>query len=96
MRVLNRSRQNDRLRVMLALVHIDITPPHTPLPVLFVHHIRGEHIVEVEIGGVVIYLPFGEFRRANSYCHLYGAQGQGQLATMNFVGLDLTTPDRWH
>ncbi|GFV23722.1 DUF4817 domain-containing protein [Trichonephila clavipes] len=27
--VLNRSRQNDRLRVMLALVHIDITPPHS-------------------------------------------------------------------
>ncbi|GFV11895.1 hypothetical protein TNCV_1217701 [Trichonephila clavipes] len=27
MRVLYRSRQNDRLRVMLVLVHIDITPP---------------------------------------------------------------------
>ncbi|GFX22333.1 uncharacterized protein TNCV_1815351 [Trichonephila clavipes] len=35
-------------------------------------------IVEVEIGGVAIYHPFGEFRRANSYCHLYGAQGLGQ------------------
>ncbi|GFW82213.1 uncharacterized protein TNCV_5056881 [Trichonephila clavipes] len=34
-------------------------------------------IVE-EIGGVAIYCPFGEFRRANSYCHLYGAQGLGQ------------------
>ncbi|GFT01756.1 uncharacterized protein TNCV_4205631 [Trichonephila clavipes] len=33
MRVLNRSRQNNSLRVMLVLVHIDITPPHTPLPV---------------------------------------------------------------
>ncbi|GFS95052.1 uncharacterized protein TNCV_341331 [Trichonephila clavipes] len=33
MRVLNRSCQNDRLRVMLVLVHIDITPPHTPLRV---------------------------------------------------------------
>ncbi|GFX93514.1 uncharacterized protein TNCV_1094541 [Trichonephila clavipes] len=33
-------------------------------------------IVEVEIGGVAIYRPFGEFCRANSYCHLYGAQGQ--------------------
>ncbi|GFX51918.1 uncharacterized protein TNCV_3063351 [Trichonephila clavipes] len=33
MRVLYRSRQNDRLHVMLVLVHIDITPPHTPLPV---------------------------------------------------------------
>ncbi|GFV96127.1 hypothetical protein TNCV_1870871 [Trichonephila clavipes] len=35
-------------------------------------------IVEEEIGGVAIYRPFGEFRRANSYCPLYGAQGQGQ------------------
>ncbi|GFV89887.1 hypothetical protein TNCV_4691161 [Trichonephila clavipes] len=33
-------------------------------------------IVEVEIGGVAIYRPFGEFCRAKSYCHLYGAQGQ--------------------
>ncbi|GFU76978.1 hypothetical protein TNCV_4521341 [Trichonephila clavipes] len=31
-------------------------------------------IVEVEIGGGAIYRPFGEFRRAKSYCHLYGAQ----------------------
>ncbi|GFT03396.1 hypothetical protein TNCV_2985601 [Trichonephila clavipes] len=35
-------------------------------------------IVDVAIGGVAIYRPFGEFRRANSYCHLYGAQGLGQ------------------
>ncbi|GFV88752.1 hypothetical protein TNCV_3355041 [Trichonephila clavipes] len=34
MRVLYRSRQIDRLRVMLVLVHIDITSPHIPLPVL--------------------------------------------------------------
>ncbi|GFV28921.1 hypothetical protein TNCV_3486631 [Trichonephila clavipes] len=58
-------------------------------------------IVEVEIGGVAIYRPFGEFRRAKSSCHLYGAQGQRQAyllphATINFVGLDLTTSDRWH
>ncbi|GFX82602.1 hypothetical protein TNCV_1192771 [Trichonephila clavipes] len=33
-------------------------------------------IVEVEKGGVAIYRPFGDFRRAKSYCHLYGAQGQ--------------------
>ncbi|GFV92661.1 uncharacterized protein TNCV_1375121 [Trichonephila clavipes] len=33
MRVRYRSRQDDRLRVMLVLVHVDITPPHTPLPV---------------------------------------------------------------
>ncbi|GFY14008.1 uncharacterized protein TNCV_1296691 [Trichonephila clavipes] len=35
-------------------------------------------IVEVEIGGVAIYRSFGEFCRANSYCHLYGGQGQRQ------------------
>ncbi|PRD32985.1 UNVERIFIED_CONTAM: hypothetical protein NCL1_18804 [Trichonephila clavipes] len=29
-------------------------------------------------GGVAIYRPFGEFHRAKSYCHLYGAQGQRQ------------------
>ncbi|GFV53025.1 uncharacterized protein TNCV_1460931 [Trichonephila clavipes] len=27
-------------------------------------------------GRVAIYRPFGEFRRAKSHCHLYGAQGQ--------------------
>ncbi|GFW15754.1 uncharacterized protein TNCV_3582521 [Trichonephila clavipes] len=35
-------------------------------------------IVEMEIGGVAIYRPFGEFRRANSYFYLYGIQGVGQ------------------
>ncbi|GFW49163.1 hypothetical protein TNCV_332561 [Trichonephila clavipes] len=35
-------------------------------------------VVEVEIGGVAIYRPFGEFRRTKSYCHLYGAQSQRQ------------------
>ncbi|GFV19678.1 hypothetical protein TNCV_479041 [Trichonephila clavipes] len=29
-------------------------------------------------GRVAIYRPFGEFRRAKSYCHLYGAQSQRQ------------------
>ncbi|GFW21003.1 hypothetical protein TNCV_1715101 [Trichonephila clavipes] len=60
-------------------------------------------IVEVEIGGVATYRPFEEFRRANLHSHLYGAQGLGQrqayfypLATMNFVGLVLTTSDSWH
>ncbi|GFU57036.1 hypothetical protein TNCV_1779041 [Trichonephila clavipes] len=33
-------------------------------------------IVELEIGGIHIYRPFGEFHRAKSYCHLYGTQGQ--------------------
>ncbi|GFX83344.1 uncharacterized protein TNCV_908621 [Trichonephila clavipes] len=35
-------------------------------------------IVEVEIEGVAIYRHFGEFRRANSYSHLYRAHGLGQ------------------
>ncbi|GFW51605.1 uncharacterized protein TNCV_4212811 [Trichonephila clavipes] len=38
-------------------------------------------IVEVEIGGITIYRPFGEFRRANSYCHLYkpiGTRNRGR------------------
>ncbi|GFY06664.1 uncharacterized protein TNCV_3525201 [Trichonephila clavipes] len=35
-------------------------------------------IVEVEIGGDAIYRRFGEFHRAKSYCHLYGAQGLHQ------------------
>ncbi|GFW04877.1 uncharacterized protein TNCV_4881121 [Trichonephila clavipes] len=35
-------------------------------------------IVQVKIGGVAIYRPFGEFCRDNSYCHLYGVQGQQQ------------------
>ncbi|GFW82597.1 uncharacterized protein TNCV_3491691 [Trichonephila clavipes] len=30
-------------------------------------------------GGVTICRPFREFRRAKSYCHLYGAQGQRQV-----------------
>ncbi|GFW10430.1 hypothetical protein TNCV_5097811 [Trichonephila clavipes] len=29
-------------------------------------------------GHVAIYRLFGEFSRAKSYCHLYGAQGQRQ------------------
>ncbi|GFU61756.1 uncharacterized protein TNCV_4612331 [Trichonephila clavipes] len=60
-------------------------------------------IVEVEIAGVAICRPFGELNRASSYCHLYGAQGLGPrqayfqpLVTLNFVGLVLTTSDRWH
>ncbi|GFV12667.1 uncharacterized protein TNCV_1388631 [Trichonephila clavipes] len=39
-------------------------------------------IAEVEIGGVAIYRPFGEFHRANSYCYLYSAQGQRQAYFM--------------
>ncbi|GFU85311.1 uncharacterized protein TNCV_2386171 [Trichonephila clavipes] len=35
-------------------------------------------IVKVDIRGVAIYRSFGEFRRANSYFHLYCAQDQLQ------------------
>ncbi|GFV04385.1 uncharacterized protein TNCV_920061 [Trichonephila clavipes] len=35
-------------------------------------------IVEMEIGVVAIYRPFGKFCRAKSYCHQYEAQGQRQ------------------
>ncbi|GFW91401.1 uncharacterized protein TNCV_3375671 [Trichonephila clavipes] len=38
-------------------------------------------IVEVEISGVAIYRHFGDFYQANSYGHLYGAQGLGQRHT---------------
>ncbi|GFT60077.1 hypothetical protein TNCV_2687491 [Trichonephila clavipes] len=41
-------------------------------------HGFNAEIVKVKIGGVAIYRPFGEFRRAKSYCHLCGAQGQRQ------------------
>ncbi|GFU38866.1 hypothetical protein TNCV_3539911 [Trichonephila clavipes] len=46
--------------------------------VVFVVGFSHGEIAEVEIGGVAINRSFGEFRRANSYCHLYGAQDLGQ------------------
>ncbi|GFX15978.1 hypothetical protein TNCV_522851 [Trichonephila clavipes] len=51
-------------------------------------------IVEVEIGGVAIYRPFGEFRRANSYCHLYSAQGLGQRQATATGGSDVVQSGR--
>ncbi|GFX73427.1 hypothetical protein TNCV_3402381 [Trichonephila clavipes] len=42
-----------------------------------IHGFNAE-LVEMEIGGVAICSPFGEFHRDKSYCHLYGAQGQRQ------------------
>ncbi|GFV50304.1 hypothetical protein TNCV_622131 [Trichonephila clavipes] len=58
------------------LEDLDSMPDATKYPPS-THRTHGK-IVEVEIGGVAIYHPFGEFRRANSYCHLCGAQGLGQ------------------
>ncbi|GFW53519.1 hypothetical protein TNCV_4814251 [Trichonephila clavipes] len=52
-------------------------------------------------GGVAIYRPFGEFRRAKIalspvWCSRPTTGVPLAHATMNFVGLDLTTSDRWH
>ncbi|GFW01475.1 hypothetical protein TNCV_5031251 [Trichonephila clavipes] len=52
-------------------------------------------------GGVAIYRPFGEFRRAKIalspvWCSRPTTGVPLAHATMDFVGLDLTTSDRWH
>ncbi|GFU82172.1 hypothetical protein TNCV_4466231 [Trichonephila clavipes] len=52
-------------------------------------------------GRVAIYRPFGEFRRAKIalspvWCSRPTTDVLLAHATMNFVGLDLTTSDRWH
>ncbi|GFX03664.1 uncharacterized protein TNCV_2112361 [Trichonephila clavipes] len=52
MRVLYRSRQNDRLRVMLVLVQIDITPPQ--------QQFTCRNCGGGDRGRVAIYRPFGE------------------------------------
>ncbi|GFU67374.1 transposable element Tcb1 transposase [Trichonephila clavipes] len=52
-------------------------------------------------GRVAIYRPFGELRRAKIvlspvWCSRLTTGVPLAHATMNFVGLDLTTSDRWH
>ncbi|GFX10005.1 transposable element Tcb2 transposase [Trichonephila clavipes] len=52
-------------------------------------------------GRVAIYCPFGEFRRAKIvlspvWCSRSTTGVPLAHAMMNFVGLDLTTSDRWH
>ncbi|GFX38596.1 hypothetical protein TNCV_3475863 [Trichonephila clavipes] len=52
-------------------------------------------------GRVAIYRPFGKFRRAKIalapvWCSRPTTGVPLAHATMNFVGLDLTTSDRWH
>ncbi|GFX29155.1 integrase catalytic domain-containing protein [Trichonephila clavipes] len=44
-------------------------------------------IVEVEIGDVAIYHPFGEFRRTNSYCHLSLYHGDCSWCYIGFESL---------
>ncbi|GFS73372.1 hypothetical protein TNCV_4712421 [Trichonephila clavipes] len=56
-------------------------------------------IVEVEVGGVAIYHPFGEFRRAKIvqspvWCSRLTTGVPLAHASMNFAGLDLTMSDR--
>ncbi|GFU19832.1 hypothetical protein TNCV_4283601 [Trichonephila clavipes] len=54
-----------------------------------VDYLSGKSVVVLDVikqlncgggdrGRVAIYRPFGEFRRAKSHCHLYGAEGQRQ------------------
>ncbi|GFW12303.1 hypothetical protein TNCV_2489471 [Trichonephila clavipes] len=57
-------------------------------------------IVEVDIGGVAIYHSFEEFRRAKNvlspvWCSRPTTGVPLAHATMNFVGLDLTTSDSY-
>ncbi|GFV72851.1 hypothetical protein TNCV_1325621 [Trichonephila clavipes] len=52
-------------------------------------------------GRVALYHPFGEFRRAKIVLSPIGCSRPTTdvalaHATMDFVGLDLTTSDRWH
>ncbi|GFV70613.1 hypothetical protein TNCV_3841941 [Trichonephila clavipes] len=52
-------------------------------------------------GRVALYRPFGEFCRAKIvlspvWCSRPTTGVPLAHATMNFVGLDLTTSDRWH
>ncbi|GFX42467.1 hypothetical protein TNCV_1520311 [Trichonephila clavipes] len=53
-------------------------------------------IVEVEIGGVAIYRPFGNFAELNRTvtCMVLKANDRRTSRTLNFVGLDLTSSDR--
>ncbi|GFU04220.1 uncharacterized protein TNCV_863481 [Trichonephila clavipes] len=80
MQVLNRSRQDDRLRVMLVLVHIDIIPQHTPLPVF---RRIGERTI-----------PYS-WRACKQLCHLCetALRSNGLFASM-FDGLVAFAVDR--
>ncbi|GFY11819.1 uncharacterized protein TNCV_1530111 [Trichonephila clavipes] len=59
-------------KVLWAVSRVQGTGEYFP-PIQF-----HDKIVEVEISGGAIHRPFGEFLRAKSYCHLYGAQGLDQ------------------
>ncbi|GFX69516.1 uncharacterized protein TNCV_1768871 [Trichonephila clavipes] len=76
-----RSCQNDRLRVMLVLVHIDITPPHTPLPVFR------------RIGERTIPYSWRGCKQLRDLCET-ALRSNGLFATM-FDGLVDFSVDRW-
>ncbi|GFW33905.1 uncharacterized protein TNCV_3589901 [Trichonephila clavipes] len=81
MQVLYRSRQNDHLRVMLVLVHIDITPPHTPLPVFR------------RIGERTIPYSWRACKQLRHLCET-ALRSNGLFASM-FDGLVAFAMDRW-
>ncbi|GFY20133.1 hypothetical protein TNCV_2148261 [Trichonephila clavipes] len=77
----------------LSLNRFDVYQPHYTFPC---RNCGGG-----DRGGVAIYRPFGEFRRAKIalspvWCLRPTTGVPLAHATMNFVGLDLTTSDRWH
>ncbi|GFY35905.1 uncharacterized protein TNCV_4842771 [Trichonephila clavipes] len=89
MQILNRSRQNDHLRVMLVLVHIDITPPHTSLPVFR------------RIGERTIPYSWRACKQLRYLCEtalssngLFASMFDGLIASM-FDGLVAFAVDRW-
>ncbi|GFV46347.1 uncharacterized protein TNCV_3232361 [Trichonephila clavipes] len=88
-RVLYRSRQDDSLRVMLVLVHIKITPPHTPLPVFW------------RIGERTIPYSWGACKQLRHLCEtalrsngFFMSMFDGLIASM-FDGLVAFAVDRW-
>ncbi|GFU24015.1 hypothetical protein TNCV_3332271 [Trichonephila clavipes] len=63
---------NQWVRSLVGLITSAETGEHSPLQFTCRNCEGGDR------GRVAIYRPFGEFRRAKSYCHLYGAQSQRQ------------------
>ncbi|GFY17309.1 hypothetical protein TNCV_1090831 [Trichonephila clavipes] len=88
------------------------TAPNASVITVSVQRLHAEIVeVEIEVvspsivggdrGRVAIYRPFGEFHRAKIalspvWCSRPTTGVPLAHATMNFVGLDLTTSDRWH
>ncbi|GFV73214.1 hypothetical protein TNCV_2374861 [Trichonephila clavipes] len=65
---------NQWVRILVGLVTSAGTVVYFPPLQFLCRSCRGG-----DRGGVAIYRFFEEFRRAQSYCHLYGAQRQRQV-----------------